>query len=141
MKAIKFYLPTIERESFERFVSKMKKQVKGVEVSFGEDYSIKSYEDSLKPQLPIPSVGTAIKIEGEVIESSTQETMYGMVTSYIIKTVKGYEVHKKGVLPITEVNDKLLVSCYSTVRYSNERKIVMDRACKAPKKGMEVFEL
>lgn len=104
-------------------------------------FAVKAYEDSLKPSLPSILAGTQVKIEGEIVETKTCESIYGLCTTYKIQTLKGYVVERTGTVHSTIIDGKQKVSFYSIVKYYSSHKIVLDRALKNPKKGVEIINL
>lgn len=120
------------------FVSNFYGQMKDACKAF---FAVKAYEDSLKPSLPSILVGTQVKVEGEIIETKTCESIYGLCSTYKIQTLKGYIVERTGTVPFTIVEGKQRVSFYSIIKYYGFHKIVLDRALKNPKKGIEIINL
>lgn len=104
-------------------------------------FMIKTYEEYLEKEklhlMPL-SEGMQVKVEGEIVAVNRYESYYGMSTTYKIKTNKGYMVERTGVIPIAENGNKKTTSFFALVKYVSDRKTVLDRALKNPKKGMEI---
>lgn len=104
-------------------------------------FMIKSYEEYIEKQklnLMQLSEGMQVKVEGVIVTINKRESIYGMMTTYKIKTNKGYIVERTGVIPIVENEDKQTTSFFALVKHVSERRTILDRALKNPKKGMEV---
>ncbi len=104
-------------------------------------FMIKSYEEYLESKrlnLLQLSIGMQVKVEGEIVAINRQESFYGMMTTYKIKTNKGYMVERTGVIPISKDGDKQVTSFFAFVKQVSDRRTVLDRALKNPKKGVEI---
>lgn len=103
-------------------------------------FMIKAYEEHLNSLNLVPlKEGMQVKVEGEIIAINRQESYYGIMTTYKIKTNKGYIVERTGVIPFVENGNKKTTSFFAFIKYVNDRKTVLDRACKNPQKGVEVM--
>lgn len=100
-------------------------------------FLVKAYEDSLKPELNLPK-GCQIKVCGQVIQKRFEESYFGMMEINTILTDKGVTCKRYGKVPTTE--DKR-TSFYALVKGVFNGKVMLDRATKFPKKGLEVIEI
>lgn len=106
-------------------------------------FMVKMYEEYLdKKRLNLIELqtGQQVLVDGEIIDTYSFETMYGWSTQYTILTTKGYKVKRTGVIPIKEDGDKERTTFYALVKFVG-KDIVLDRATKHPKKGIEVITL
>lgn len=97
-------------------------------------FLVKTYEDSLKPELNLPK-GCQVKVCGKVIQKRFEESYFGMMEINTILTDKGVTCERYGKVPTTE--DKR-TSFYALVKGVFNGKVSLDRATKNPKKGIEV---
>ena len=63
-------------------------------------FMVKNYEDSLKVSTKLEA-GTAVKVDGKVIQTRTEESFYGVMTINTILTDNGTECERVGVIPTT----------------------------------------
>lgn len=107
-------------------------------------FMIKSYEEYIEKQrlnLIQLSEGMQVKVEGVIVAINRHNSIYGIMTTYKIKTNKGYMVERTGVIPIVENEDKQTTSFFALVKQVSKRSTILDRALKNPKKGIEVVYL
>lgn len=105
-------------------------------------FMVKSYEEFLEKKrlnLMELSAGMQVKVEGEIVAINRYESFYGMMTTYKIKTNKGYMVERTGVIPISMNGDKQVTSFFALIKHVSNRGIVLDRALKNAKKGIEII--
>lgn len=102
-------------------------------------FMVKTYEDG-KRQSPTVTIGTQVKVIGQVIEQKQVTSMYGPMTINTIKT-NSYIVERCGKIPTTISENKTFTSFYAIVKANVHNKLILDRASTKPKKGMEVIEL
>ena len=100
-------------------------------------FLVKAYEDSLKPELNLPK-GCQVKVCGKVIQKRFEQSYFGMMEINTILTDKGVTCERYGKVPTTE--DKR-TSFYALVKGVFKGKVILDRATKFPKKGIEVIEI
>lgn len=135
-----YTMKTVENGEFEENMKRLSQQfyakIEDIVYAF---FMVKAYEDS-KRQLPIVTVGTQVKVEGQVIEQKTIESMYGLMTINTIKT-NSYIVERCGKIPTTTSENKIFTSFYAIVKANKYNKLILDRALTKPKKGIEVIEL
>lgn len=101
---------------------------------------VKNYEDSLKVNTKLEA-GTAVKVDGKVIQTRTEESFYCVMTINTILTDNGTECERVGVIPATEIDGVKRTSFYSTVKGIYHGKISLDRATRNPKKGIEYISI
>lgn len=102
-------------------------------------FIVKSYEEYLKQGEQLKE-GTGVKVEGEIIHKQTKNTMFGTAIIYTILTSNGIVCERMGKVIQLE-NDSDKVSFYSTVKGYNHSTLILDRATKNPKKGVEYINL
>ena len=103
-------------------------------------FMVKNYEDSLKPQ-PIVRKGMQVKICGKVIQQQKEESYYGMMEINTILTDSGITCERIGKIPTEETNGVVRTSFYALVKGIYRGKIILDRATKNPKKGIETVTI
>lgn len=103
-------------------------------------FMVKNYEDSLKSQ-PIVRKGMQVKICGKVIQQQKEESYYGMMVINTILTDSGITCERIGKIPIEETNGVLRTSFYTLIKGIYRGKIILDRATKNPKKGIETVTI
>lgn len=103
-------------------------------------FMVKNYEDSLKVNAKL-EIGTAVKVEGKIIQTRTEESYYGVMTINTILTDNGVECERVGVIPTTEVDGVKRTSFYSSIKGMYRGKICLERATKNPKKGIEYISI
>ena len=104
-------------------------------------FMVKTYEEYIKPKAEIKE-GTAVKVEGKVIQQRTQKTIYGMLTIHSIITDKGTICERVGKIPTTEDDEgNTRTSFFSKVKGTYRGCVSLDRALKNPKKGVEYVSL
>lgn len=75
-------------------------------------FMVKNYEDSLKVNTKLEA-GTAVKVDGKVIQTRTEESFYGVMTINTILTDNGTECERVGVIPTTEIDGVKRTTFYS----------------------------
>lgn len=103
-------------------------------------FMVKNYEDSLKANAKL-EIGTAVKVEGKIIQTRTEELYYGVMTINTILTDNGVECERVGVIPTTEVDGIKRTSFYSSIKGMYRGKMCLERATKSPKKGVTYITL
>lgn len=103
-------------------------------------FLVKSYEDSLKPELSVQK-GNQVKVCGKIIQKRFEESYYGVMEINTILTDKGIECERYGKVPTTEENGIKRTTFYALVKGVFNGKISLDRATKNPKKGIEIVEI
>ena len=103
-------------------------------------FAIKSYEESIKAkELNVEkyTVGSQVHVRGKVVRKEVLETMYwGSTIKYTIEA-NGLLFERTGKIPVGEDDT---VDFYAVIKFVKGLKIVLDRATKKPKKGVEVIE-
>lgn len=104
-------------------------------------FMVKAYEEYIKPKAEIKN-GTAVKVEGKVVQQRTQEGFYGVMIVNTIVTDNGTVCERIGKIPTFEDKDgNPRTIFYTTVKGMNYNSVVLDRATKNPKKGVEYVSL
>ena len=104
-------------------------------------FMVKSYEEYIRPKTDIKE-GTAVKIEGKVVQQRTQEGYYGAMLINTIITDNGTICERVGKIPTTEDKDgNTRTAFFSVVKGMYQDKVSLDRATKNPKKGIEYVSL
>lgn len=98
-------------------------------------FMVKNYEDSLKVNTKLEA-GTAVKVDGKVIQTRTEESFYGVMTINTILTDNGTECERVGVIPTTEIDGVKRTSFYSSIKGMYRGRVCLGRATKSPKKGV-----
>lgn len=100
-------------------------------------FMVKAYEESIKPKDEVKS-GLAVKVEGKVVQQRTQEGYFGLMVINTIITDNGTICERIGKIPTTEDEDgKTRTAFFSTVKSMYHGTVLLDRATKNPKKGVE----
>lgn len=103
-------------------------------------FAVKSYEESLKAKeinISRFKVGLQVHVQGKVIRKELLETMYGSVYKYTIQA-NGLLFERTGSIQVSE--DKT-VNFYALIKNVKGLTIVLDRATKNPKKGIEILNI
>jgi hypothetical protein len=104
-------------------------------------FMVKSYEEYIKPKVEIKN-GTAVKVEGKIVQQRTQKGFYGVMIINSIITDNGTVCERIGKIPTFEDKDgSIRTVFYTTVKGMNHNSVVLDRAIKNPKKGVEYVSL
>ena len=98
-------------------------------------FMVKNYEDSLKAETKLEA-GTAVKVDGKVIQTRTEESFYGVMIINTILTDNGTECERVGVIPTTEIDGVKRTSFYSSIKGMYRGKVCLGRATKNPKKDV-----
>lgn len=98
-------------------------------------FMVKNYEDSLKVNTKLEA-GTAVKVDGKVIQTRTEESFYGVMTINTILTDNGTECERAGIIPTTEIDGVKRTSFYSSIKGMYRGRVCLERATKNPKKGV-----
>lgn len=100
-------------------------------------FMVKAYEEYIKPQATYKE-GTAVKVEGKIVQQRKQEGYYGVMLINTIITDNGTTCERIGKIPTFEDEDgNTRTIFYTTVKGMNHNNVLLDRATKNPKKGVE----
>ncbi len=104
-------------------------------------FMVKAYEEHIKPKAEIKE-GTAVKVEGKVVQQRTQEGYYGVMVINTIVTDNGTVCERIGKIPTTEdENGNTRTVFFSIVKSEYHGTVSLDRATKNPKKGVEYVSI
>lgn len=104
-------------------------------------FMVKAYEAHIKPKAEIKE-GTAVKVEGKVVQQRTQEGYYGVMVINTIVTDNGTVCERIGKIPTTEdENGNTRTVFFSIVKNEYHGTVSLDRATKNPKKGVEYVNI
>lgn len=100
-------------------------------------FMVKAYEEYIKPKAEVKQ-GSAVKVEGKVVQRRTQEGYFGLMTINTIITDNGTVCERIGKIPTTEdENGDTRTAFFSVVKSMYHGTVSLDRATKNPKKGVE----
>lgn len=104
-------------------------------------FLIKNYEFHLsQSNLPKIEEGMQVHVAGKMIAHNLVEGYYGFYESNEMLTNKGYTVIRYGKIEFDE-ETKEVRPFFAIVKSVSDRGIILDRACKHPKKGIAIVEL
>lgn len=102
-------------------------------------FMVKNYEEAHK--LIAVNIGAQVKIEGKVIQTKYEQSYYGVMKINTILTDNGNECERIGVIPLIQDGNTTRTVFYALVKDIRHGKIILDRATKNPKKGINVVTI
>ncbi len=103
-------------------------------------FAIKSYEESIiakKINIERYKPGMQVEVQGKVIRTERLNTIYGMTEKNIIDA-GGIVFQRTGKIP---VNEDKTVHFFAIIKEVKGITIILDRATKNPKKGVEIVKI
>ena len=103
-------------------------------------FAIKSYEESIKgKELNIEKFkpGLQVKVVGKIIKTERFETIYGTIVKNTIDA-GGILFERTGKISVSDDNT---VNFYAVIKYVKGITVILDRATKNPKKGIEIINI